>query len=120
MDLTPVRDGGLAFVEGRPDAALMRGARDGARVLEACFSAGARATLLYADNLPPAFFDLSSGEAAAVLQQFRNYGVRLAVVLPPGAIRPTSRFAKMAEEERRRPYFGVFDSRPAALAWLRK
>jgi hypothetical protein len=120
MDLTPVRDGGLAFVEGRPAVALMRGARDGARVLEACFSAGARATLLYADNLPPAFFDLSSGEAAAVLQQFRNYGVRLAVVLPPGAIRPTSRFAKMAEEERRRPYFGVFDSRPAALAWLRK
>jgi len=33
MDLTPVRDEGLAFVEGRPDAALMRGARDGARVL---------------------------------------------------------------------------------------
>jgi hypothetical protein len=119
MDLTPVRDDGVTFVEGRPDAALMRGARDGARVLEACFSAGTRAALLYAENLPPAFFDPSSGEAGAVLQQFRNYGVRLAVVLRPGTITPGRRFAEMVAEERGWPHFAVFDSRPAALAWLR-
>jgi hypothetical protein len=119
LDLTPIQDDSVTFVEGRPHAAVMGGARDGARVLEACFSARARAALLYAENLPPGFFDVGSAEAGAILQQFRNYGVRLAVVLRGGGSTLSGRAADMVAEERRGRYFGVFESRDDALAWLR-
>ena len=39
-----------------------------------------------AENLNPAFFDLSSGDAGAVLQKLLNYDVRLAVVRAPGSV----------------------------------
>ena len=45
-------------------------------VIEACFSNQAKFTLLYASNLTPNFFDLSSGEAGEILQKLRNYQIR--------------------------------------------
>lgn len=75
--------------------------------------------LLYASNLSAGFFDLSSGEAGAILQRLRNYGVRLAVVCPPGSVQ-FSRFGEMVAEERRRPDFGVFETRDAACEWLER
>jgi hypothetical protein len=87
-------------------------------LLEACFSAGARAALLYAENLPAAFFDLSSGQAGAVLQKLRTYGVRLAVVSPPGQVEVSTRFGEMVAEESRGRHFGLFETREAARAWL--
>jgi hypothetical protein len=86
-------------------------------LLEACFGAGAGAALLYAANLPPAFFDLSSGAAGAMLQKLRLYGVRLAVVRDP-AVAASSRFGELVDEERRRRDFGIFASRAEARAWL--
>jgi hypothetical protein len=82
-----------------------------------CFGAQTRLALLYAENLPPAFFDVSSQEAGAILQKLRNYGVRLAVVAPPGHVTMSSRFSEAAAEKRDN-LFGIFVTRDKALAWL--
>jgi hypothetical protein len=111
---------GAPVVEGPPGAPALTRAADTNRLLEACFAAGADAALLYAENLPPAFFDLSSGEAGEVLQKLRMYGgIRLAVVAAAdGAVRPSSRFGEMAAEERWKGHFGLFDTADEARAWL--
>jgi hypothetical protein len=118
MELTSVEEGGVTVVEGRPGVPFLSSADDAVRVLEACFSAGARAALLYAENLPAEFFDLSSGQAGALLQKFRTYGVRLAVVSPSGKTRSSTRFGEMVAEESQRCDFGLFGTRDAARAWL--
>ena len=120
MHLSTIEDPALTAVEGHPGERLMASAEDARLVIEACFSAGASSALLYADNLPEAFFDLSSGQAGAILQKLRNYHVRLAVVCPPGTVSFSSRFGEMVAEERKGPSFGLFDTRDAALAWLRR
>jgi len=98
----------------------MSRAADADRVIEACFSSGARSALLYAQNMTTAFFDLSSGDAGAILQKLRNYRIRLAVVCAPDGVRFSSRFTEMVAEERRGPHFGLFDTRDAAREWLRR
>jgi hypothetical protein len=115
-----VVDEGGRIVAGEPDQRLMSRAEDAHLVVEACLSNGASCVLLHAVNLPDAFFDLSSGVAGAVLQKLRNYRITMAVVCPPGAVRFSSRFGAMVAEERLKRQFGVFDSRDAALAWLRE
>jgi hypothetical protein len=96
----------------------MRSPGDADLVLEACFSSGAASALLYAQNLTESFFDLSSGEAGAVLQKLRNYGIRLAVVCVPESVRFSSRFGEVAAEENRGDRFQLCESRQAALEWL--
>lgn len=118
MELTTVEENGVMWVEGQPEVAFMTQDRDVRLLLEACFSAGSRAALLYADNLPTEFFDLSSGVAGEVLQKLRNYRVRLAVVARPGSVHFSSRFGELLEEERRGTDFGVFETRESARAWL--
>lgn len=118
MKLTVVEEDGVKILEGLPDQACMSSVADTNRVIEACWSGRARSILLYARNLTPGFFDLSSGEAGTILQKLRNYGIRLAVVCAPGRVQFSSRFDEMVAEERRGPYFGVFESRGAAREWL--
>jgi hypothetical protein len=118
MELESVEEGGVMLVVGRADARPLSSAVDATSVLESCFSAGSRAVLLYAEDLPAAFFDLSSGQAGAYLQKFRNYGVRLAVVSPPGRVRVSSRFGEMAAEEGRANHFRLFETPEDARRWL--
>jgi hypothetical protein len=118
MELMSIDESGVTVVEGQPGLPLLSSADDAVRVLEACFSADVRAALLYAENLPAEFFDLSSGQAGAILQKFRTYGVRLAVVSLPGRSQPSTRFGEMVAEESRRHDFGLFGTRDAARAWL--
>ena len=118
MELTLVDENGLRIVEGRPDEAFMSTVQDVDRLIEACFSDRAYTALLYAANLTSAFFDLSSGEAGAILQKLRNYRIRLAVVCPPGSVKFSSRFGEMLADERRGTHFGVFETRQAASEWL--
>ncbi|HEV8145855.1 MAG TPA: DUF4180 domain-containing protein [Bryobacteraceae bacterium] len=108
------------FVEGAPDQSLMLRPEDASLVIEACFSVAVRAAVLYPANLTPEFFDLSSGEAGAILQKLRNYRIRVAVVCPPGTVSFSTRFGEMAEEETRGKHFGFVDSRDAAREWLKK
>ena len=116
--ITAAEAEGRKVVEGPPGTALMARADDVARVIEACFSARTLSALLYAQNLTPAFFDLSSGEAGAILQKLRNYRIRLAVVCPPGQVAFSSRFGEMVAEESRGRHFRIFESRQAAWDWL--
>jgi hypothetical protein len=118
MDLSLIEEGGARLVEGSPDEHLMSEADDARSVIEACFSGGTDAALLYPSNLTSAFFDLSSGQAGAILQKLRNYGVRLAVVCSPGTVQFSSRFGEVLAEERRGRFFGVFDTRREAVEWL--
>jgi Domain of unknown function (DUF4180) len=118
MELAAAEEGGVRLVEGPSDMPLMASADDVGRILEACFAAGARAALLDAENLPAAFFDLSSGQAGTMLQEVRTHGVRLAVVARPGRIQASSRFGEMVAEERRGRHFGRFETRDAAREWL--
>jgi Domain of unknown function (DUF4180) len=117
MPLTVVEAKDGRFVEAREDERLMSTARDADRVIEACYAGNATGAVLYPANLPPAFFDLSSGDAGAVLQKLRNYGIRLAVVCPSESVF-SSRFGEMVAEERCSPYFAIFETANEARAWL--
>ena len=108
---------GYHFGEGLPERPLIKHVEESGTLIELCYAHTIDRLLLYPKNLPPAFFDLSSGEAGAILQTLRNYHVRLAVVRSP-ALRLSSRFGELLTEEERGPYFRLFDERAAALAWL--
>jgi len=118
VDLTIAEKSGARFIEAAPNVPLMRRIEDATLLVEACFSNRVSSALLYAPNLTEKFFDLSSGEAGAILQKLRNYGIRVAVVCPPGTVRFSSMFGEMAAEESRTGYFNVFESVEAAREWL--
>lgn len=115
IDQDPVR-----FLEGAPNETFMTEARDVDRLIEACWSEGVDAVLLHADNLPPGFFDLSSGDAGTILQKTRIYGIRLGVLAPPGAVTFSSSFGSMVAEEERGSSFAVFARREDAYEWLQR
>jgi len=118
MQLSVAEEAGTRFVEGPPGLPLLRAIEDAVPLVEACFSNRASSALLYASNLTEKFFDLSSGEAGAILQKLRNYRIRLAVVCAPGSVKFSSRFGEMAAEESRTGYFQVFESAETARGWL--
>lgn len=113
MSIGLVEEDGIRVVEGTPGHALMRRPQDATLVLEACFSAGVRAALLYPENLTARFFDLSSGEAGEILDKLRRFQLHLAIVCAPGSISFSSRFREVLSDDLR-----VFDTREAARAWL--
>jgi hypothetical protein len=118
--LDVVEQNGVKVVEGRPEESLVTNADEARCIIEACVAAGADTAVLYAENLPGAFFDLSSGVAGAILQKLRNYRVRLAVVCVPGRVTLSKRFGEMLAEERQGREFALFESRAAALAWVQR
>jgi hypothetical protein len=120
MELKVSEKSGVRFVESPPDSPLMRTPDDAILIIEICFSNQASSALLHAPNLTARFFDLSSGEAGAILQKLRNYRIRLAVVCAPGTVRFSSKFGDMGSEESRTGYFNVFESVEAAREWLSK
>lgn len=109
---------GVRLLEAPPGVRLLQGIDDAALVVEACISYRAHSVVLSAQNLTERFFDLSSGEAGAILQKLRNYGIRIAVVCPPGTVQFSSRFHEMASEENEKGWFRLFESAPAAREWL--
>lgn len=118
MSLDFRSEDGVRFVEGAPDQRLMAHTDDANLVLEACFSNNVRLALLYARNLTDGFFDLSTGEAGAILQKMRTYRVVLALVCPAGSVHLSSRFNEMAAEENRGKHFGLFETHQSARAWF--
>jgi len=116
--LTIAETAGVRYLEGPPEGELLRKVDVPHSVIEACFSARIRSALLYAPNMTERFFDLSSGEAGAILQKFRTYRIRVALVCPPDSVRFSSRFPELIAEENRLPYFRFFESAEAAREWL--
>ncbi|MEQ8955076.1 MAG: DUF4180 domain-containing protein [Gammaproteobacteria bacterium] len=83
--------------------------------LEQSFDGGG--LVLHETELSERFFDLSSGIAGELFQQFSNYGQRLALVIPdPG--NHNARLAELAYEHRSHPLIRFFDDETAARAWL--
>ena len=117
-EFTVVEEAGVRFLQGTPDDEFFRKPDDASLLIERCWAGKTRAAVLYPSNMTANFFDLSSGEAGAILQKLRNYRIRLAVVCPPGSVRFSSRFGEMMTEERKHGYFGVFESEMAAREWL--
>lgn len=118
MEFSVIEENGVRLLEGPPDEPCLARVKDNDRLIEACFSDGADTVLLYARNLTDGFFDLSSGEAGAILQKLRQYQIRLMVVCPPGSVQFSSRFGEMVADESRGRHFRIFETRHAALAWL--
>ena len=116
MELRITERNGRPFAEAADHEPLdMRDVND---AIGFCFAHGDSRLLLHADNLPPGFFDLSTGVAGALLQKFRQYRVKVAVVWSPQEVRHTARFAEMVAEENRGPVFRVFEDEAAAQDWL--
>ena len=117
MEFTVSEAMGVRFLEGIPRQSCMLHADDAATVLQECLNRRVDRVMLYSENLPDRFFDLSSGEAGAILQKFRNYNIRLAVVCS-SSMQLSRRFGEMVEEERRGRNFGLFETRDSARQWL--
>ena len=90
LELTLVERPGLRVLEVSAGRQLLHSVRDAELVVQARLSVGVDCALLYAANLTRGFFDLSSGEAGAILQKLRNYRMRMAVVCLPGTARLSS------------------------------
>lgn len=118
--LAVIEEQGVRIVEGTLDARIVARVEEASRVVEACLSHRTLRALLYTQNLPDRFFDLSSGDAGAILQKLRNYRIRLAIVCPPGSVQFSSRFGELMAEEQLRRDVRVFESRGPALDWLAK
>ena len=118
MEIRTVEENGVRFIEGVAGEAWLCEPRDASLVIEACFSAATGSALLYGTNLTPGFFDVSSRDAAELLQKLRSYRMRLAVVREQGAAAPSSRFHEPLEAERRDGHFSVFEGRQPAVSWL--
>jgi Domain of unknown function (DUF4180) len=106
------------MIEGPRDQPWLTSAADCKTLVEACASARSQDALLHPTNLPPGFFDLSTGVAGDCLQKWRNYRIRVAVLCPPDSVAFSSRFPEMVEEESRKGYFRIFEAREPAIAWL--
>jgi hypothetical protein len=118
MELTVREFGGQRYLEGRPGQPLMATLDDTVKVIEQCMEHRLYRLLLYAGNLPEGFFDLSSGDAGDILQKFRNYRIKLAVVLDPEPQRLSQPFHALLVEENSSDEFHVCADRSAAEAWL--
>ena len=118
MDLHVLEKGSRTILEGEPDRRLLGSAEDVAEIIGACFGNKAPSVLLYAENLTEHFFDLSSGEAGIILQKFRNYHIRLAVVVREGTVSQSPMFREMMKEEGKGDDFRIFSDRASAEAWL--
>ena len=117
MELIVTDHHGISIGIGPEGEPFLVQAKNGSRLVEACANAGVDRLVLYPENLPEEFFDLSSGVAGEVLNKLRMYWVRLAVVRTP-VLKLSSRFAEMLSDEWRYGYFGLLDDLPAALDWL--
>jgi hypothetical protein len=113
MPLLVTESDGVRFIEGAPGEPLMTRTQDATLLVEACLSARTRLALVYQEQLTPRFFDLSSGEAGEILDKLRRFGVRTAIVCPPGTVQFSTRFREILSNDLR-----VFDTRATAVDWL--
>jgi hypothetical protein len=118
VDLDCFEHAGQRYAAGPEHAPLMQTAEDVIRLIEASGACEASAVLLFAENLPPGFVDLSTGVAGHVLLKLQLYQVRLALVLPLATTPHSEHFAAMVREANRGRDFHVAATRAEAEAWL--
>ncbi|MEO8287948.1 MAG: DUF4180 domain-containing protein [Chloroflexota bacterium] len=118
LDLQIVTRGDHKVIEGRPGTQLLRSPDDIVDVIGTYFEHRSNSLLLYAENLTDRFFDLSSGDAGAILQKLRNYHIRIAIVASPDAVKQSTMFGEMVLEESKGGDFRIFDDSDSAEMWL--
>lgn len=87
-------------------------------LLEHCFGEDCLKLALYAENLTPGFFDLSTREAGEILQKLRQYQVRLAIMVDLSQQAHSQYFAEMAGEENKQGHCYFCPTLAEAEAWL--
>lgn len=118
MELELLEQNGRRCLVGPAGRPLLRQPDDVLDLIGECLGYQADRALLFAENLPPGFVDLSTGVAGHVLLKLQSYRVRLAVVLPLAATPHSPHFAAMVREANRGRDFHLADTRAAAEAWL--
>lgn len=108
---------GKLIVECDPDAVCLRDEQDSLDLVGACGEAHTPRLLVYAGNLTPDFYDLSSGVAGAILLKFANYRIKVAAVLIPELV-GTGKFYEFALETNRGRAFRIYYERSEAAEWL--
>jgi hypothetical protein len=63
-----------------PDAPVLASEAGSLDVIGALYGSGADLVVFAIEQLAPAFFDLRTGLAGAILQKFQNYGLRVAIL----------------------------------------
>jgi PadR family transcriptional regulator AphA len=116
VEIQVVRHAQRSFVKGTPGRPLLTVEKDVVELIGICGEHETDRLLLFAENLPKKFFDLSSGEAGMVLQKFVNYHLKVAAVVPPEYI--TGKFSEFVLETNRGRQFRVFQDLGQAERWL--
>ncbi len=112
------QNGSSAYLEILPGAVQIASEQDALDWVATCGEQRVRRLLLYGTNLAPAFFDLKTGLAGAVLLKFSNYRLQVAAVLTPVQVGQEGRFSEFAAETRRNREFRIFCERDEAVQWL--
>ena len=107
------------YIEGIPGQKLIQEVNDAVDLLGKCYEHETNRILLYLENLPDLFTDLSSGEAGEILLKFSNYRVRAAFVLPSDKLKK-GKFGEMVLESNRGTDIHFFCDREEAAEWLTK
>jgi PadR family transcriptional regulator AphA len=115
LNFAPFND--QRFLEAVPGKRFISSVSDITTILEACFDNQAHRILFYSENLGNEFYDLNSGMVGEMLQKFRNYGIRIAVVQSQD-LPLSSRFGEVMKEENQGSYFRLFEKRDIAQEWL--
>ncbi len=107
-----------AYVECLDDGWQVNNESDALDLVAACGEFRVHRLLLHPGNFSPAFFDLRTGLAGALLLKMSNYRIKLAVVLTPEQV-GQGRFQEMAlEANRRNQEFHIFSEKQPAEDWL--
>ncbi len=117
MNYIHIANIGRTYIECLPGGGHLSSDHDALELVAACGQAQTNRLLLSAGCLPPAFFDLRSGLAGAVLLKFSNYRICAAAVIP-NEVAQSGRFGEFVSETNRGAQFRVYPTREEAEAWL--
>lgn len=108
---------GAKYLTFSDEAGTRLSSRNVTDVISECLQTGITLVLAEETHLSDEFFRLESLEAGEILQKFRTYGIRFAVVVSPKRLRP-GRFREMVSEESKGLWFSAFTDRREAEEWL--
>jgi hypothetical protein len=117
VDYKRVNGDSFWYVETVPGVGRIENENDALDLVAACGEHETSRLLIHGENLSPAFFQLRSGLAGAVLLKFSNYRIKAAVLASPDQV-GRGKFYEFVLETNRGRQFGVFFDRDQAEQWL--
>ena len=99
-----------------PDQILLNEEQDAIGLMGICAEYEASRLILFAENLPPDFFDLKTRLAGMIFQKFINYRVQCAIVIPGSLIK--GRFREMVIESNCGNNIRFFEDLKEAENWI--